>query len=226
MTDEHEAAGKMDVTESVGCPDDDTSARGRKGPLAFRTISEVADELKVPQHVLRFWEARFEQVRPLKRGGGRRYYRPEDIELLRSISDLLYVKGYTIRGVQRVLREGEPGEENGTGVGETQPVAAFAEPIAPVLECAASEAMVQEAVADAEEERIAVVETTEAVPFLRAEDPVVTSMETVSADPESASSPASSDAHLADVSAENRKLRALLADVFAELTALRAQLTA
>ncbi|GBR04211.1 hypothetical protein AOE01nite_11720 [Acetobacter oeni] len=81
----------------------EANGQSRKGPLAFRTISEVADELKIPQHVLRFWEARFEQVRPLKRGGGRRYYRPEDIDLLRSIADLLYVKGYTIKGVQRVL---------------------------------------------------------------------------------------------------------------------------
>lgn len=86
----------------------DDEIRGRKGPLAFRTISEVADELKVPQHVLRFWETRFEQVRPLKRGGGRRYYRPEDVDLLRRIATLLYVKGYTIKGVQRVLREKGP----------------------------------------------------------------------------------------------------------------------
>lgn len=86
--------------------DDDTFSRSEKGPLAFRTISEVADELHVPQHVLRFWETRFEQVRPLKRGGGRRYYRPTDIELLRYIADLLYSKGYTVKGVQRLLREG------------------------------------------------------------------------------------------------------------------------
>ncbi|MBB2198846.1 MerR family transcriptional regulator [Gluconacetobacter sp. 1c LMG 22058] len=87
---------------------DDAAAAGRlkKAPHAFRTISEVADELHVPQHVLRFWETRFSQVRPLKRGGGRRYYRPDDIELLRRISDLLYVQGYTIKGVQRMLREG------------------------------------------------------------------------------------------------------------------------
>src|SRR3546814_6253053 len=73
---------------------------------AFRTISEVSDELDVPQHVLRFWEGKFSQVRPLKRGGGRRYYRPEDIDLLRRIRDLLYREGYTIKGVQRLLREG------------------------------------------------------------------------------------------------------------------------
>jgi DNA-binding transcriptional MerR regulator len=80
--------------------------RPKKAPNAFRTISEVADELHIPQHVLRFWETRFPQVKPLKRGGGRRYYRPDDIALLRRISDLLYIQGYTIKGVQRLLREG------------------------------------------------------------------------------------------------------------------------
>lgn len=80
--------------------------RAAKSSGAFRTISEVAAELEVPQHVLRFWEEKFSQVRPLKRGGGRRYYRPEDVELLRRIRRLLYGEGYTIRGVQRVLREG------------------------------------------------------------------------------------------------------------------------
>jgi DNA-binding transcriptional MerR regulator len=79
---------------------------GTKSAAAFRTISEVADELEVPQHVLRFWETKFGQIRPLKRGGGRRYYRPEDIDLLRGIRDLLYGEGYTIKGVQRLLREG------------------------------------------------------------------------------------------------------------------------
>jgi len=78
-----------------------------KSAAAFRTISEVSDELDVPQHVLRFWEGKFSQVRPLKRGGGRRYYRPEDIDLLRRIRDLLYSDGYTIKGVQRLLREGK-----------------------------------------------------------------------------------------------------------------------
>lgn len=81
-------------------------ARPKKAPNAFRTISEVADDLHIPQHVLRFWETKFPQVKPLKRGGGRRYYRPDDIALLRRISDLLYIQGYTIKGVQRLLREG------------------------------------------------------------------------------------------------------------------------
>jgi len=80
--------------------------RLRKAAGAFRTISEVADELHIPQHVLRFWETKFPQVKPLKRGGGRRYYRPDDIALLRRVSDLLYTQGYTIKGVQRLLREG------------------------------------------------------------------------------------------------------------------------
>jgi DNA-binding transcriptional MerR regulator len=77
-----------------------------KSATAFRTISEVAAELKVPQHVLRFWETKFPQIRPLKRGGGRRYYRPEDVELLRRIQTLLYEERYTIKGVQRLLKEG------------------------------------------------------------------------------------------------------------------------
>jgi len=72
---------------------------------AFRTISEVAEELGVPKHVLRFWEGRFPQVRPMKRGGGRRYYRPEDLTLLRGICHLLHAEGYTIKGVQKILRE-------------------------------------------------------------------------------------------------------------------------
>ena len=77
-----------------------------KSADAFRTISEAAEQLDLPQHVLRFWETRFSQIRPMKRAGGRRYYRPDDILLLRRISDLLYIQGYTIKGVQRLLREG------------------------------------------------------------------------------------------------------------------------
>jgi len=76
-----------------------------KSPDAFRTISEVADYLDIPQHVLRFWETRFAQIKPMKRSGGRRYYRPDDVDLLRGIRRLLYGEGYTIRGVQRILRE-------------------------------------------------------------------------------------------------------------------------
>ncbi|MDB5502618.1 MAG: transcriptional regulator, MerR family [Tardiphaga sp.] len=76
-----------------------------KAPDAFRTISEVADDLDIPQHVLRFWETRFTQIKPMKRSGGRRYYRPDDVDLLRGIRRLLYGEGYTIRGVQRILKE-------------------------------------------------------------------------------------------------------------------------
>jgi DNA-binding transcriptional MerR regulator len=79
-----------------------------KAPDAFRTISEVADDLKVPQHVLRFWESRFSQIKPMKRAGGRRYYRPDDVALLRGIHHLLYGEGYTIRGVQRILKDEGP----------------------------------------------------------------------------------------------------------------------
>ena len=76
-----------------------------KSPDAFRTISEVAADLDIPQHVLRFWETRFTQIKPMKRSGGRRYYRPDDVDLLRGIRRLLYGEGYTIRGVQRILKE-------------------------------------------------------------------------------------------------------------------------
>ncbi|MGI9491764.1 MAG: MerR family transcriptional regulator, partial [Geminicoccaceae bacterium] len=80
------------------------NGRSSKSAGAFRTISEVADELDVAQHVLRFWESKFPQVRPLKRGGGRRYYRPEDVDLLRRIRSLLYEEGYTIKGAQKLLK--------------------------------------------------------------------------------------------------------------------------
>jgi DNA-binding transcriptional MerR regulator len=80
--------------------------RNGKSPAAFRTTGEVAEELDLPAHVLRFWESKFPQVKPLKRGGGRRYYRPEDVDLLRRIRQCLYQEGYTIRGVQKLLREG------------------------------------------------------------------------------------------------------------------------
>jgi DNA-binding transcriptional MerR regulator len=87
-------------------------SKGGKSARAFRTIAEVAEELELPQHVLRFWESKFAQIRPLKRGGGRRYYRPEDVAVLRRIRDLLHREGYTIRGAQKLLRQrpgkGEP----------------------------------------------------------------------------------------------------------------------
>ncbi len=95
------------MSGASGRPEMGPKARSaRKAAGAYRTISEVSDELDVPQHVLRFWETKFNQVRPLKRGGGRRYYRPEDVDLLRRIRALLYRDGYTIKGVQRLLREG------------------------------------------------------------------------------------------------------------------------
>lgn len=102
-----------------------------KSASAFRTISEVADELKVQQHVLRFWESKFSQIKPLKRGGGRRYYRPEDVELLKNIYTLLYQEGYTIKGVQKLLHSTR-GNLSGRVAAETkgaaEPVAAAASP--------------------------------------------------------------------------------------------------
>lgn len=91
-----------------------------KSPDAFRTISEVAEDLDVPQHVLRFWETRFSHIKPLKRGGGRRYYRPDDIDLLRGIRHLLYGEGYTIKGVQRILKEDGPRLVQSIGRGDAR----------------------------------------------------------------------------------------------------------
>jgi DNA-binding transcriptional MerR regulator len=106
---------------------DSGSRRAGKSAAAFRTISEVSSELEVPQHVLRFWETKFPQVKPLKRAGGRRYYRPEDVSVLRRIRDLLYRDGFTIKGAQKLLREAPRGgahaaeveEEGGPGPVET-----------------------------------------------------------------------------------------------------------
>jgi DNA-binding transcriptional MerR regulator len=92
-----------------------------KSPDAFRTISEAAEDLDVPQHVLRFWETRFSQVKPMKRAGGRRYYRPADVDLLRGIRHLLYDAGYTIRGVQLILKEEGIAHVVGVGRGEIKP---------------------------------------------------------------------------------------------------------
>ncbi len=104
-----------DVNSVVG------ARRGGKSATAFRTISEVAGELEVPQHVLRFWESKFNQIRPLKRGGGRRYYRPEDVELLRAIQHFLYTEGYTIKGVQKLLKA-HGGRELISAASESRPV--------------------------------------------------------------------------------------------------------
>jgi DNA-binding transcriptional MerR regulator len=92
-----------------------------KSPDAFRTISEAAEELSVPQHVLRFWETRFTQIKPMKRAGGRRYYRPADLELLRGVHTLLYKQGYTIRGVQLILKEEGAPYVSSIGRGEVLP---------------------------------------------------------------------------------------------------------
>ena len=91
-----------------------------KSPDAFRTISEAAQELDLPQHVLRFWETRFTTIKPLKRGGGRRYYRPEDVLLLKGIRHLLYDQGFTIKGVQRILKD--QGVRTVIAIGNGQPV--------------------------------------------------------------------------------------------------------
>lgn len=103
--------------------------RANKRASAFRTIGEVAEDLDLPAHVLRFWESKFPQLKPLKRGGGRRYYRPEDIALLRRIRECLYKDGYTIRGVQKLLREGGLGDESAVAA-ESEEVTLF--PLDPI----------------------------------------------------------------------------------------------
>ncbi len=120
-----------------------------KAPDAFRTISEVADDLDVPQHVLRFWETRFVQIKPMKRSGGRRYYRPDDVELLRGIRHLLYGQGYTIRGVQRILRE--QGIKAVQGRQETRPEAGLRPaPLSRVVEMPPDDARDDEVEAEAD----------------------------------------------------------------------------
>lgn len=99
-----------------------------KSPDAFRTISEVAEDLDLPQHVLRFWETRFTQIKPLKRGGGRRYYRPDDVALITGLKTLLYGQGYTIKGVQRILKEQGPRYVQAVGRGQIVPGPEAAEP--------------------------------------------------------------------------------------------------
>ena len=106
------------------------SASEGKSPTAFRTISEVADGLGLPQHVLRFWESKFQQIKPLKRGGGRRYYRPEDVKVIHDIKELLYNQGFTIRGVQKLLRESGAASVARSMVAQPQlPITVQAQPI-------------------------------------------------------------------------------------------------
>jgi len=102
--------GSGNASGTASMPSPSAPKLPKKSAQAFRTISEVARELDLPQHVLRFWETRFIAIKPLKRGGGRRYYRPEDVALLRRIRDLLYKDGYTIKGVQKLLAGGEAQE--------------------------------------------------------------------------------------------------------------------
>lgn len=119
--------------ETAGHPEPDGErAASQKSPDAFRTISEVSSDLDVPQHVLRFWEGKFAQIKPLKRGGGRRYYRPEDVDLLRGIQHLLYGDGYTIKGVQKLLREN--GVKFVVASGRREPPAGRARPVPAVTE--------------------------------------------------------------------------------------------
>lgn len=127
--------------------DDENRRAPAKSEAAFRTISEVASDLDVPQHVLRFWETKFSQIRPMKRGGGRRYYRPEDVALLRRIRGLLYDDGFTIKGVQKLLRDGS-----------IKPLAAGEEAPPPPPVAEVSEAAVEAVAADVVSDPIADLE--------------------------------------------------------------------
>jgi len=139
---ENEAIGASRPAPAGGA--DLAARRPGKAAGAFRTISEVATDLNVPQHVLRFWETRFAQIRPLKRAGGRRYHRPEDVELLRRIRELLYNNGYTIKGVQRLLRdagrspEGEPGGDGDIELESTLEASAAADMDAGAIDASAA----------------------------------------------------------------------------------------
>ncbi|WP_051089824.1 MerR family transcriptional regulator [Novispirillum itersonii] len=133
------------------------SRRSAKSDTAFRTISEVAEDLDVPQHVLRFWETKFTQIRPMKRGGGRRYYRPEDVTLLRRIRTLLYEDGFTIKGVQKLLRDG--GLAPGEIAAQAEDVAAVASPLPPAADPVPEHAA--ESGADAEVEADASAEVSD-----------------------------------------------------------------
>ncbi|HEX9461174.1 MAG TPA: MerR family transcriptional regulator [Alphaproteobacteria bacterium] len=138
---ENEAARGPSAPTSPG--DLGPGRRPGKAAGAFRTISEVATDLNVPQHVLRFWETRFTQIRPLKRAGGRRYYRPEDVDLLRRIRQLLYNNGYTIKGVQRLLRDlgrqDAPGRADAEANGDAEIAAAEPDALEPPQAAAAEE---------------------------------------------------------------------------------------
>lgn len=197
MSETDEAEGANPENAEPDGAEHEIPGRLRKSPSAFRTISEVADELHIPQHVLRFWETRFPQVKPLKRGGGRRYYRPDDIALLRSISHLLYIQGYTIKGVQRLLREGG---------------GALADDIPPASETERAEnegAVPHEppaAASDADDERDAA----------RADAPAP------AASAEGAPAAARDVVRDEAAAAEIARLRAALRDVLAELEAIRA----
>lgn len=185
-----------DAAPDVSDADMDVAESGsfEKGPHAFRTISEVADELHVPQHTLRLWETQFHQVRPLKRGGGRRYYRPEDVLLLARIADLLYNQGYTVKGVQRLLQEGDALQTT-----VPQPVEIVTPDENSVAEAALAE--------DAQTQNAALVADYQQVEAVVAELPAA-----VEAGLEQA---------LVQVMGQNVRLRSDLADVLVELEAIR-----
>jgi DNA-binding transcriptional MerR regulator len=153
------------MADLLGNRSDETRPKG-KSAAAFRTISEVATTLDLPQHVLRFWETRFPQIKPLKRGGGRRYYRPEDVALLQDIRRLLYSEGYTIKGVQRLLRDGAFKGARAGGEAAPGPRAQEHAPPPPPVQAAsalpdAARSAIRSAIAELEDVRAALLERVE-----------------------------------------------------------------
>ena len=131
--------------------------RAGKSDAAFRTTGEVSEELELPAHVLRFWESKFPEIKPLKRGGGRRYYRPEDVDLLRRIRQFLYHEGYTIRGVQKLLREGGPREKAAVPIeSNSRPMLFPLEPAMPPPDPPVSRQALQAALEEARRELLAI----------------------------------------------------------------------
>lgn len=202
--------------DAAGQPEPDGErAASQKSPDAFRTISEVSSDLDVPQHVLRFWEGKFAQIRPLKRGGGRRYYRPEDLDLLRGIQHLLYGDGYTIKGVQKLLRENGVKFVVAAGRRESQ-AAKPAKPVKPPPQAASLGGAPHFApVPQPPPAQLATVQEAVALPQLDPM-PAVALPRAASPAPEVAAAPAPS----IDVDAEARRIEAA-AKLLARLKALR-----
>lgn len=199
----------MTTEQSGGIGDTKSGRSTRKSPTAFRTIGEASEELGVPQHVLRFWETKFSQLKPLKRAGGRRYYRPEDMELLTRIRDLLYQEGFTIKGAKRSLSQKGGAKSPGkTESAESEAVAPAhgAEEQSETPAAAEAEAVVEETASQAAAAEAPTAPVLGATP---APAPLFESLSTVS-----------------DGKEEATRLRAALEEIHRDLTLLRQEIAA